>query len=332
MADAVLSVQGVSKRYGGALVLDQVSLDVAGGEFVTLLGPSGCGKSTLLRLIAGFENTDGGTIHVAGRPMQGVPTYNRPLTMMFQSLALFPNMDVAANVGYGLRVRRVPAAERSLRVGEALDLVGLSGLGARRVSDLSGGQRQRVALARCLVIQPALLLLDEPLGALDLQLRRQLQTELKELQRRAGCAFVYVTHDQEEALSMSDRIALMRSGRIEQIDTPADIYARPRNAFVASFVGEVNLLRVTDLAIAGAGRVAIRPESFRIVENGAAEDLCIAGVLESTTQVSSTLRHRVRTRLGTLAVAELAGGSAVRAAGQTLTLACRAADAVRIDE
>ncbi len=328
MAEPVLSVRGVSKRYAGALVLDQVSLDVASGAFVTLLGPSGCGKSTLLRLVAGFENTDAGEIFVAGRPMRGVPTYDRPLTMMFQSLALFPNLDVAGNVGYGLRVRGVAAVERARRVAEALELVGLGPLGPRRVSDLSGGQRQRVALARCLVIRPSLLLLDEPLAALDLQLRRQLQQELKALQRRSGCAFVYVTHDQEEAMTMSDRIAVMRAGRIEQAGTPAEIYARPANAFVAGFVGEVNFLKAGDIGMPGQGRVAVRPESLRILDGA---EPGIPGTLEGATQVGSMLRYRVKTALGTLTVAELAGSSP-RALGQPVALTCRAADAVAIAE
>ncbi len=332
-----LHVHGLVKRYADHSALDRVDLTVAAGEFLTLLGPSGCGKSTLLRLIAGFETPDSGDIFLAGKPMRGVPTYDRPLTMMFQSLALFPNMDVAGNVGYGLRVRRVREPEKTRRVAEALELVGLSGMAQRRVTALSGGQRQRVALARCLVIRPALLLLDEPLGALDLQLRRQLQMELKSVQRRTGCAFVFVTHDQEEAMTMSDRIAVMRAGRIEQIGTPAEIYRKPQNGFVAQFIGEVNLLPADVLhAPAGGnacGRVAIRPETFAVMPAHAAvpaQACSIEGRLLSVTQIGGMLRYRVKTQAGTLTAAGLAGSDAALQEGQAVTLTCRPADLVPI--
>ncbi len=336
IADA-LRVRGVHKHYGGVPVLDRIDLDVAAGEFLTLLGPSGCGKSTLLRLIAGFEAPDGGEIELAGKPMRGVPTYDRPLTMMFQSLALFPNMNVGGNVGYGLRVRGAGREERSRKVTEALELVGLTGMADRSVTALSGGQRQRVSLARCLVIRPALLLLDEPLAALDLQLRRQLQTELKDVQRRTGCAFIFVTHDQEEAMTMSDRIAVMRAGRIEQVGSPSSIYSRPRNSFVATFIGEVNLLHGRDFGqptgSATGGRIAVRPESF-VVGTGAvpasADAWAISGTLSSITQISSVLRYRVETAAGTLTAVRLAGMGAEVHEGQPVTLTCRAADAVPI--
>ena len=330
---AALHLQGIGKRYHNTAVLNGIDLEVGASEFVTLLGPSGCGKSTLLRLIAGFEAPDEGEIHVAGRPMRGVPTYDRPLTMMFQSLALFPNMDVAANTGYGLRVRGVRDPELSSRVKNALDLVGLAGMGSRRVTQLSGGQRQRVALARCLVIRPALLLLDEPLAALDLQLRRQLQLELKDVQRQTGCAFIYVTHDQEEAMTMSDRIAVMRAGRVEQIGHPSDIYSHPRNSFVASFVGEVNLLNANALGPGQSKRIAIRPELLAIHKSDAPTPtggMRIQGLLSAATQIGSMVRYRVETAVGTLVAIGLAGTEASVRVGDPVALICRAADAVPV--
>jgi spermidine/putrescine ABC transporter ATP-binding subunit len=240
-ADA-LRLDRVSRRFSGFVAVDDVSLNVRQGEFLTLLGPSGCGKTTILRMVAGFETPTSGTIHIADRDMAGVPAYRRPIGIVFQNLALFPHMTVGGNIAFGLEVQRLPKAEIKTRVADALSLIGLDGMADRRVHQMSGGQRQRVALARALVLRPSVLLLDEPLGALDLKLRRQLQIELKRLQKQVGTTFVFVTHDQEEALTMSNRIAVMNHGRIEQLAGADEIYHRPATAFVAQFVGETNFL------------------------------------------------------------------------------------------
>jgi spermidine/putrescine transport system ATP-binding protein len=230
---------------GKVCALDGVDLDVGPNEFVTLLGPSGCGKTTLLRAISGFEMLDAGTIRLAGGDLAALPPFRRPVNTVFQSYALFGHMTVARNVGYALEVAGVGKAQREAEVADALDKVGLGGMGARMPGQLSGGQRQRVALARAIIAKPRLLLLDEPLSALDRNLRQQMQIELKTLQHQLGIAFIFVTHDQEEALTMSDRIVVMRAGRIEQIGTPREVYRRPRNRFVAEFIGETNLFPVT---------------------------------------------------------------------------------------
>ncbi len=235
-----IQVAAVSKTYGATTVLSGLDLSVDAGTFVTLLGPSGCGKTTLLRLIAGFVEPTSGHIAIDGRDMAGLPPQHRPIGMVFQNLALFPHFSVEENVAYGLRLRRVPETELRRKVGAFLDLVGLSHLGGRRIAQLSGGQKQRVALARSLVLEPSILLLDEPLSALDLQLRKQLQVALKEIQRGLGTTFVFVTHDQEEATLMSDRIVVMSAGAIQQFGTPTQIYASPANLFVAKFIGELN--------------------------------------------------------------------------------------------
>jgi ABC-type Fe3+/spermidine/putrescine transport system ATPase subunit len=235
-----IKVAGVAKAYGATTVLSGLDIAVEAGTFVTLLGPSGCGKTTLLRLIAGFIQPSAGEIAIDGRDMAGLPPQRRPIGMVFQNLALFPHFSVEENVAYGLRLRNVPEAELRRKVGTFLDLVGLSHLGSRRISQLSGGQKQRVALARSLVLEPSILLLDEPLSALDLQLRKQLQVALKQIQRELGTTFVFVTHDQEEATLMSDRIVVMSAGAIQQYDTPPAIYSLPANLFVAKFIGELN--------------------------------------------------------------------------------------------
>ena len=256
---------GVRKSYGDVVAVDGVDLEIASGEFFTLLGPSGSGKTTTLRLIAGFERPDAGRIELAGRDVTGRPPYLRDVNTVFQDYALFPHMTLGENVAYGLRVKGVPRAERRKRVDEVLNVVRLPGLGDRKPAQLSGGQRQRVALARALVNHPQVLLLDEPLGALDLKLRQEMQTELKRIQRavsEVGITFVYVTHDQEEALTMSDRLAVFNEGRIEQIGTPAAVYERPDNAFVAGFVGASNVLH-------RGGRVfTVRPEKIRMTVDG----------------------------------------------------------------
>ena len=230
----------VTKRFGDVIAVDAMRLSVANGSFYSFLGPSGCGKTTTLRMIAGFEQPTSGEILLAGQPVAGVPPYKRNVNTVFQHYALFPHMDVAQNVGYGLRQRGVSKADEKRRAGEALDLVRLSGYERRRTWELSGGQQQRVALARALINHPTVLLLDEPLGALDLKLRKEMQLELKALQREVGITFVYVTHDQEEALTMSDVIVVMQSGRIQQLGKPADLYERPVNRFVANFIGVSN--------------------------------------------------------------------------------------------
>jgi len=249
MTPPLLSLRAIGKAYAGRPVLQDLSLDVFDGEFLTLLGPSGCGKTTLLRLIAGFERPDQGSIQLAGADLTAVPPERRPLNTVFQQYALFPHLDVFANVAYGLRRERRPRAEIATRVTEALELVQLGEFARRRPRQLSGGQQQRVAIARALVKRPRLLLLDEPLSALDAKLRRQLQLELKRLQRELGIAFVFVTHDQEEALSMSDRVAVLRDGVLQQLGTPREVYERPANLFTARFVGETNLFPARVLEI-----------------------------------------------------------------------------------
>jgi spermidine/putrescine transport system ATP-binding protein len=240
-ARPIIALEGVTKRFGPTLAADRVSLSVEEGEFFALLGPSGCGKTTLLRLLAGFEHPDAGRIVIDGMDMSGVPPNKRPVNMVFQSYAVFPHMSVAENVAFGLKVDRVPAPERRRRVDEALALVKLEGLGARRPHQLSGGQKQRVALARALVKRPRVLLLDEPLSALDAKLREAMRGELTQLQKTVGVTFIFVTHDQEEALAMATRCAVMNEGALEQVAAPRDLYARPASRFVADFIGQVNL-------------------------------------------------------------------------------------------
>jgi len=237
-----IRIENVTKRFGDQVAVDDVSLEIQQGEFFSLLGPSGCGKTTTLRMLAGFEVPAEGRIMLEGEPVENVPPYKRDVNMVFQSYALFEHLDIADNVAFGLRRRKVPKDEIERRVGEALELVNLSERASARANELSGGQKQRVALARALVNRPKVLLLDEPLGALDLKLRRQMQVELKAIQREVGITFVYVTHDQEEALSMSDRIAVMNSGRVAQCGAPEDVYEHPTEEFVAGFIGISNLI------------------------------------------------------------------------------------------
>ena len=252
-----LAVRGVSKSYRGHEAVRDVTLDIAPGELVTLLGPSGCGKTTLLRLVAGFERPDRGTLAISGHDVTAVPPYKRPVNTVFQHYALFPHRSVAGNVAFGLEMRGTPASEIASKVAQALALVRLEGFGERAVSELSGGQKQRVALARALVLEPELLLLDEPMAALDPKLRHEMQVELKNLQERVGITFLFVTHDQDEALLLSDRIAVMNRGRIEQVDAPEALYEKPRTRFVADFLGVQNLLRGTVREVTGGiARVA----------------------------------------------------------------------------
>ena len=247
----MIDIRSVTKRFGAFTAVDDVSLRIRAGEFLTLLGPSGCGKTTLLRMLSGFETPDDGAIHIDGRDVTPLAPYRRNVNQVFQSYALFPHMTVAENIAFGLRMQKVPAAETRQRVAEVVDLVALGGFEDRLPHQLSGGQRQRVALARAIVPRPAVLLLDEPLSALDAKLRHQMRIELKRLQKRLGMTFVFVTHDQEEALTMSDRIAVLNRGRLEQLGTPTEVYHRPGTAFVADFIGEANLIEAELLASAG---------------------------------------------------------------------------------
>jgi len=255
-------LRGLRKSYGQLAAVDGVDLDIAAGEFFTMLGPSGSGKTTLLRMIAGFERPDAGTIELGGVDVTRTPPYGRNVNTVFQDYALFPHMNVLENVEYGLRVRRVARAERRRRAESALEMVRLAGLGARKPIQLSGGQRQRVALARAIVNEPQVLLLDEPLGALDLKLRQEMQLELKRIQRGVGITFIFVTHDQEEALTMSDRLVVLNQGKIEQLGSPVEVYERPASEFVAGFIGTSNLLE------RAGRRFTIRPEKVRLLEPG----------------------------------------------------------------
>jgi putative spermidine/putrescine transport system ATP-binding protein len=256
-------LSGLAKKYGEVVAVAGIDLEIARGEFFTMLGPSGSGKTTTLRMIAGFEDPSSGTIELAGEDVSGVPPYDRAVNTVFQDYALFPHMSVGENVEYGMRVARVGKAERAKRRDEALEMVRLPGYGDRKPGELSGGQRQRVALARAIVNRPKVLLLDEPLGALDLKLREEMQSELKTIQGEVGITFVYVTHDQDEALTMSDRIAVFNNGRIEQVSPPLELYERPANEFVAGFVGVSNLVE------RDGERMTVRPEKIELLEPGA---------------------------------------------------------------
>jgi len=258
--DAAVRLDGARKTYGDVVAVDRVDLDIREDEFFTLLGPSGSGKTTCLRMIAGFERPDEGRVELGGRDVTDLPPYDRDVNTVFQDYALFPHMSVGENVQYGLRISKVDKQERKRRAGEALELVRLGGYEERRPAQLSGGQRQRVALARALVNRPRVLLLDEPLGALDLKLRQQMQHELRSIQGEVGITFVYVTHDQEEALTMSDRLAVFADGRIEQVGPPAEVYEHPANEFVAGFVGVSNIVE------RDGQRFTIRPEKVRILD------------------------------------------------------------------
>jgi putative spermidine/putrescine transport system ATP-binding protein len=277
-----IRLTGLVKRYGEVAAVDGIDLDVQRGEFFTMLGPSGSGKTTTLRLIAGFERPDAGTVELAGDDVSDRPPFARDVNTVFQDYALFPHMTVGDNVAYGMRISKVAKAERERRTTEALEMVRLPGLSRRKPAQLSGGQRQRVALARAIVNRPQVLLLDEPLGALDLKLRQEMQVELKSIQEQVGITFVYVTHDQEEALTMSDRIAVFNDGRIVQVGSPAEVYERPGNEFVAGFVGVSNVLE------RDGRRFTIRPEKIRLLEEpqdglhtegGVVRDVAYAGMV-----------------------------------------------------
>ena len=311
---AGIELRGVTKRYGRNVALRELDLRIRDGEFFCLLGPSGCGKTTTLNLIGGFVAPTEGTIWLRGRRIDTLPPHKRPVNTVFQSYALFPHMSVRANVGFGLRMDHVKRTEAAHRVREALALVGLEEYGDRTPAQLSGGQQQRVAVARALVKRPAVLLLDEPLGALDLKLRQRLQVELSQIHREVGTTFVYVTHDQEEAMSMADRIAVMNLGTIEQLGTPFEIYRRPTSRFVADFIGDANFLDVTvdgDVAVLGDGTrvpceggrprgpatLMVRPESMRVGDPESAP----AGAVQGRAVQSSFLGTRVRVAVDTQA-------------------------------
>jgi putative spermidine/putrescine transport system ATP-binding protein len=295
---AAVELEAVSKRFGDVVAVDGVDLDVRHGEFFSMLGPSGSGKTTTLRMIAGFDVPTSGRIFLRGEDVSRKPPFERDVNTVFQDYALFPHMSVGDNVGYGLMIRKVPKADRRSRVADALRMVRLGGFENRRPSQLSGGQRQRVALARALINRPSVLLLDEPLGALDLKLREEMQLELKQIQQQVGITFIYVTHDQDEALTMSDRIAVFNAGRIEQVGTPADVYERPATRFVAGFVGTSNLLRddAARTIVGSPGTFTVRPEKIRIAEPGespAPDEVSASGRIRQVVYLGPDTRYHV---------------------------------------
>ena len=316
----------VTKRFGAMVAVDGVNLDVHAGEFLSLLGPSGCGKTTTLRMLAGFEQPDEGHIRISGEFVQGVPPYKRDVNTVFQHYALFPHMTVAENVGYGLRQKSTPKAKISQRVGEALEMVKMSALANRKPRQMSGGQQQRVALARALVNRPSVLLLDEPLGALDRKLRQEMQIELKLLQSELGITFIFVTHDQEEALSMSDRIAVMLDGHVEQLDDPDTIYESPSSAFVAAFIGQNNFWegeatengmvtpdgtvfvsdRRANVASGAAALAAVRPEAVSLSSTDPGSFVnATAGTIAGVSHLGDVLQFVVHTESGSDLIARL---------------------------
>jgi spermidine/putrescine transport system ATP-binding protein len=351
----------LTKRFREIVAVDAISLDIQIGEFFSLLGPSGCGKTTTLRMIGGFELPTSGRIELRGRDVTLETPERRPVNMVFQSYALFPHLSVFDNVAFGLRRRKVPDADVRRRVGAALELVRLTGYDRRGPGELSGGQQQRVALARALVCEPTVLLLDEPLGALDLKLRRQLQVELKRVQVEVGITFVYVTHDQEEALALSDRIAVMNGGRIEQLGTPEELYDRPATRFVADFIGTTNLLAGTVVSVAGDGAVleleaggrcvvgadglapgaaveiAVRPEALELVPRpagdpggagGANAGSWLRGMIEQSAYLGTSISYQVRTDGGPRVVASVPRMHGRLATGTPVEVRWRSADAL----
>jgi spermidine/putrescine transport system ATP-binding protein len=321
MAGGHIDIVDLTKTFGEVTAVDNLSLEIAAGEFFSLLGPSGCGKTTTLRMIAGFEKPTSGRIVLDGADMQFTPPYKRNVNTVFQSYALFPHLNVYDNVAFGLRRQRCPKDELRRRVGDSLDLVQLGALAKRKPSELSGGQQQRVALARALVLNPAVLLLDEPLGALDAKLRRQLQIELKALQQNVGITFVYVTHDQEEALTMSNRIAVMNHGHVEQVAGPREVYEAPTTEFVADFLGVSNLMdaeaegqhgdtcrlrvgdfilhaRHGDVSARGHVKCVIRPERVKLEPFGATGENLIPGMIEQLVYLGDSVQLMVRLAIG----------------------------------
>ena len=292
----IVSIRNLARSFGEVKAVDDVSLDIYSGEFLTLLGPSGSGKTTVLRMIAGFEKPDAGTIFLNGKDVSQLPPYDRDVNTVFQDYALFPHMDVISNIEYGLRVTGVEKGERRARAQVALNQVRLGGYENRKPAQLSGGQRQRVALARALVNRPSVLLLDEPLGALDLKLREQMQIELKELQREVGITFIFVTHDQEEALTMSDRIAIFSQGKIEQLGTPREVYESPKTPFVSEFVGQTNKV------LLNGATYNIRPEFITVSKSKSIGDRSVSGKLRDAIFVGATTRFLIDTEGGSTIV------------------------------
>ena len=293
----IVSIRNLSRTFGTVQAVAPLDLDIYEGEFITLLGPSGSGKTTVLRMIAGFEKPDTGTISISNKDVSQLAPYDRDVNTVFQDYALFPHMDVISNIEYGLRVKGIDRAERRTRALAALKQVRLEGFENRKPAQLSGGQRQRVALARALVNRPSVLLLDEPLGALDLKLREQMQIELKELQRQVGITFIFVTHDQEEALTMSDRIAVFNHGRIEQLDTPEVIYSKPATEFVSEFVGQTNKL------ILNGRKIHIRPQFIRLSKTAQSSEVSERGVIKDVIFVGATTRYLVERQDGSALIA-----------------------------
>ncbi|HCD5785200.1 ABC transporter ATP-binding protein [Klebsiella aerogenes] len=303
----------VSRLYGDVRAVDGVSIAIRDGEFFSMLGPSGSGKTTCLRLIAGFEQLSGGSIRIFGQPASELPPWQRDVNTVFQDYALFPHMSIIDNVAYGLMVKGVGKKERHLRAQQALEKVALGFVHARKPSQLSGGQRQRVAIARALVNQPRVLLLDEPLGALDLKLREQMQVELKKLQQSLGITFIFVTHDQGEALSMSDRVAVFNNGRIEQVDSPHDLYLRPKTAFVAGFVGTANVFtsEISQRLCGLSGAWSLRPEHIRLNSGG---DIQVQGTVQTVQFLGASTRIELKLAAGDkllVSQANVDGGAAV---------------------
>ena len=353
--DSALRLDRIRKTFNGAVAVDSVSLAVTAGEFVTLLGPSGCGKTTTLNLIAGFEQPDSGAIHLAGKPVDNLPPFRRDIGLVFQDYALFPHMTVAQNVAFGLRMRHLDKTEIARRVVAALDLVHLNQLGERKPLQLSGGQRQRVALARALVIRPTVLLLDEPLSNLDLKLREEMRLEIMTLQRRLGITTILVTHDQGEALAVSDRVAVMNRGRIEQVGSPGEVYERPANRFVAAFMGTTNFFPARAAAAAAAGGactattaggtltavapqavaggqdviVAVRPERMRLLAQGTgSHGLRLEGQVRAHVYLGNKTELHIEITDGTRCILEWSndGVAAPCAVDQPVTLGAASED------
>ncbi len=326
-------LRALRKSYGALAAVDGVDLDVAEGEFFTMLGPSGSGKTTLLRIIAGFERADAGSVELGGVEVTRTPPYGRNVNTVFQDYALFPHMSVVENVEYGLRVKRVAKAARRRRAEQALEMVRLPGLGARKPVQLSGGQRQRVALARAIVNEPEVLLLDEPLGALDLKLRQEMQLELKRIQREVGITFIFVTHDQEEALTMSDRLVVLNQGKVEQLGTPVEVYEKPASEFVAGFIGVSNLLE------RDGRRFTIRPEKVRLLgpgEQPPAGSHSEPGRIEDVIYLGVVTRYLVELAAGGTLTAvaqniETAAAEALQAKGRNVTVSWREDQRFEID-
>jgi putative spermidine/putrescine transport system ATP-binding protein len=339
--ESAVRFRSVSLHYGSVRALEGVDLEIGDGEFFGILGPSGSGKTSCLRLIAGFEQPTAGSIELHGRGAERLPPYDRDVNTVFQDYALFPHMNVEQNVAYGLMVKGVGRRERRARVVEMLDMVRLEGFGARRPGALSGGQRQRVALARALINRPSVLLLDEPLGALDLKLRQQMQVELRALQRRLGITFIFVTHDQGEALSMSDRLAVFNEGCIEQVGTPREVYERPASRFAAEFVGDSNIVELRGRAAAGVpeGLFSVRPEKVRVVRVSPAQPEADPGAIRVAGRISdvqfhgASLRYVVALEDGRSMIALAGDRSAGDAApGADVWLTWRTADMHRVGE